>query len=418
MLDHFHPTMEHPERPERISAIISKLEKDNVLAAMTEVPAVEAEKDDLVRVHAPEHVEWVANIPSLSERETRAAMRQLDSIYLNPYSHLAASVAAGSVTSITRAVARGELKAGLAVVRPPGHHAEPPEPSGFCFYNNVGVAAGAVLADGTASRILVIDWDVHHGNGTQKMFEDSDQVLYLSIHRYDNGRFYPGNTYGSGDSIGSGQGEGYSVNVGWNVNEFRPPPVVFSFDFNAPDGADGGEEEGEEEEEEEEPEVGTAPGDAEYVAVFEDLVLPIARAYRPDLIIVSAGFDAGKGDPLGGCAVSPPCYAYMTQALQEVGAACGAGVVVVLEGGYNLETISNSMSACAQALVGQWDGTGVNQDNLSVHSSATTLISTLKQGPLSQFWPTLSSTSITSSTSTSTSTSPPPSTSTSPSNPL
>jgi len=158
-------------------------------------------------------------------------------------------------------------------------------------------------------KVLIVDWDVHHGNGTQRVFEEDPSVLYFSVHRHDNGRFYPATDYGFYESAGTGEGEGYSINLPW------------------PRGG---------------------AGDPENILAWRRLLMPIARDFDPGLVIISAGFDAAKGDPLGGCLISPPAYNHLTSELQSL---AGGKVVVALEGGYNLDSISKSMAACGKALL-------------------------------------------------------------------
>uniref|UniRef100_A0A803W8L6 Histone deacetylase n=1 Tax=Ficedula albicollis TaxID=59894 RepID=A0A803W8L6_FICAL len=236
-----------------------------------------------------------------------------DTIWNELHSSNAARWAAGSVTELAFKVATRELKNGFAVVRPPGHHADPSTAMGFCFFNSVAVAARQLQQKGKLSKILIVDWDVHHGNGTQQIFYRDPEVLYISLHRHDDGNFFPGS--GAADEVGAGPGEGFNVNVAWAGG--LDPPM----------------------------------GDPEYLAAFRTVVMPIAREFCPDLVLVSAGFDAAEGHPppLGGYRVSAKCFGYMTKQLMSL---AGGAVVLALEGGHDLTAICDASEACVAALLG------------------------------------------------------------------
>ncbi|KAF9977997.1 Histone deacetylase [Actinomortierella ambigua] len=234
----------------------------------------------------------------------------------NPYySPMAARVAAGSLIALVDQVVTGRCKNGFAIIRPPGHHAEEDEAMGFCFYNNVGVAVNLTLQRYplTIQKILIIDWDVHHGNGTQQIFYDNPNVLYISLHRWDNGHFYP--FTGAPDECGEEGGEGQNVNIAWS-----------SYGR------------------------GQAMGDVEYIAAFWYVLLPIARQFGPDLVMVSAGFDAADGhaNNIGGYTVSPQGFAIMTRLVQTL---AGGRVILSLEGGYEFEPLATSAAACLEELL-------------------------------------------------------------------
>ncbi len=234
-------------------------------------------------------------------------------------------------------MARGELRNGYALIRPPGHHAEREEAMGFCYFNAVAIAAkqlllmppannpkdspapsssilgGAAPAGNPVKRILILDWAIHHGNGTQKEFYDDPRVLYLSMHRHDHGNFYPGT--GGPVECGSGSGLGFNINVAWAGG--LDPPM----------------------------------GDAEYLAAFRGVVMPVARAFDPDIVLVSCGFDAAAGHPhpIGGYTVSTACFAYMTLQLRQL---ARGKVVLALEGGFNLDVLAEASEQCVRALLG------------------------------------------------------------------
>ncbi|XP_031735552.1 histone deacetylase 6-like, partial [Anarrhichthys ocellatus] len=205
-----------------------------------------------------------------------------------------------------------QVSNGVAIVRPPGHHAERDSPCGFCFFNTAALAArhAQEISHDAPLRVLILDWDVHHGNGTQHMFEDDDSVLYISLHRYDNGTFFPSSEDAAPDRVGVSKGAGFNVNVAWS---------------------------------------GGRMGDSDYLAAFHSVVMPIATEFNPGLVLVSAGFDAARGDPLGGYHVTPEGYAHLTHLLMSL---AGGRILLILEGGYNLSSISDSMAMCTSVLLG------------------------------------------------------------------
>jgi histone deacetylase 6 len=235
---------------------------------------------------------------------------RLDSIYFNHSTFECATLAAGGAIEACKAVVQGAVRNAIAIIRPPGHHAESDSPSGFCIFNNVPIAA-RVCQDAypdVCRKVLILDWDVHHGNGIQHAFYDDPNVLYISLHVFRGGHFYPNLPDGNLDYTGEGRGEGKNVNIPW---------------------ADHG------------------MGDAEYIYAFQQIVMPIATEFNPDLVIVSAGFDAAEGDLLGGCFVTPACYGHMTHIMSLA----KGKIVVCLEGGYNLRSIARSALAVTRVLM-------------------------------------------------------------------
>ncbi|EJD05919.1 histone deacetylase clr3 [Fomitiporia mediterranea MF3/22] len=303
---------DHPEQPARIAGIYMRLRNFGCLLRMKHIPIRPVRKMEAMLVHSEDHWEKVQMIARMDSEQIAMseAYYEFLSLYVCPSTTMAAQLSCGGVIEAALAVARGELEKSFAIVRPPGHHAEPEEHMGFCFFNNVAVAARVVQQLTPLKRILILDWDVHQGNGTQRAFNDDPSVLYISIHRYENGIFYPGGPFGGLDSCGEGAGEGTSVNIPW-------------------------------------PEAGM--GDAEYIHAFTRIVIPIAMQFAPELVIISAGFDAADGDDLGECHVTPAGYAMMTHMLSSL---AGGKLVVALEGGYNVESISNSALAVTRVLLG------------------------------------------------------------------
>ncbi|XP_010506955.1 PREDICTED: histone deacetylase 15 [Camelina sativa] len=293
----------HPERPDRLRAIAASLATAGVFPGRClPINAREITKQELQMVHTSEHVDAVDTTSQLLYSYFTS------DTYANEYSARAARLAAGLCADLATEIFSGRVKNGFALVRPPGHHAGIRHAMGFCLHNNAAVAALVAQAAG-AKKVLIVDWDVHHGNGTQEIFEQNKSVLYISLHRHEGGNFYPGT--GAADEVGTNGGEGYCVNVPWSC---------------------GG------------------VGDNDYIFAFQHVVLPIASAFSPDFVIISAGFDAARGDPLGCCDVTPAGYSRMTQMLGDL---CGGKMLVILEGGYNLRSISSSATAVIKVLLGE-----------------------------------------------------------------
>ena len=294
-----HDTGAHPENADRIRAIEARL--DEVGWRGLEVrEAPPATREQLERVHPSSHI---AAIEEISERG--GGQIDLDTVASSDSFEAALRAAGGAAAAGADLVGNGQRFA-FCGLRPPGHHAERARAMGFCLFNNVAVAATHVLAETEAERVMVIDWDVHHGNGTQDVFYDSDRVLYMSIHQSP---LYPGT--GHPDETGVGAGEGYTVNL----------PV--------PPGA----------------------GPDEFVGLIQTVVVPIARRFEPDLLAVSAGFDAHREDPLAECMLDERAYSDMAASLRDLAEELGVGVLVCLEGGYALEALARSVDATIAAFM-------------------------------------------------------------------
>uniref|UniRef100_A0A3Q3E141 histone deacetylase n=1 Tax=Labrus bergylta TaxID=56723 RepID=A0A3Q3E141_9LABR len=306
-------TNSHPEHAGRIQSIWSRLQETGLRSQCECIRGRKATLEELQTVHSEAHVLLYGTNPlrqkldcSITPMFVRLPCGGVgvdsDTIWNEVHSSSAARLAVGSVVELVFKVATGELKNGFAVVRPPGHHAEESTPMGFCYFNSVAIAAKLLQQRLSVNRILIVDWDVHHGNGTQQAFYDDPNVLYLSIHRYDDGNFFPGS--GAPDEVGSGPGVGFNVNVAFTGG--LDPPM----------------------------------SDVEYLAAFRSVVMPIANEFAPDIVLVSSGFDAVEGHPppLGGYTLTSKCFGYLTRQLMTL---AGGRVVLALEG------------ACVAALLGQ-----------------------------------------------------------------
>ncbi|MCH8345196.1 MAG: histone deacetylase [Planctomycetes bacterium] len=290
----------HPERPDRLRAICEKLKRSPIPNVRWATPQPAA-REVIEQVHKPAYVD------RLEALRGRTAALDADTA-VSPGSIPAAYLAAGAAIEAVSAVVTGPAKRAFALVRPPGHHAEADRGMGFCLFNNVAIAAAHARAALGCARIVIVDWDVHHGNGTQHIFGARQDVMFFSTHRYP---FYPGT--GSVDEVGTDQGAGFTVNV--------PLPAGF--------------------------------GDGEYHAIFCELLVPIADAFAPDLILVSAGFDAHRQDPLGGMAVTEDGFAALCATVCDLAHRHAQGrLVLVLEGGYDLPALADSVHACIGVLGG------------------------------------------------------------------
>jgi acetoin utilization deacetylase AcuC-like enzyme len=289
----------HPERPDRIRALELEMARHDWFGAVRlEAPSIERSQ-----LHAVHPERYVAAIEALCaggggfvDADTAAVRSTWE----------AALRAAGGAVALVDGLLEGRAGAGVSALRPPGHHAEPERAMGFCFFGNVAVAARRATAAHGLERVLILDWDVHHGNGTEAAFAASSDVLFVSIHEWP---LYPGT--GPASYMGSGPGKGFTVNL--------PVP--------------------------------SGTGDAGYLSLVAEVVVPLADAWEPQLVLVSAGFDAHHDDPLASCLVTEAGFAAMTASLRAVCGRLGAPLGLVLEGGYDLGALSRSMAALMPVLV-------------------------------------------------------------------
>ncbi|XP_073928269.1 histone deacetylase 4 isoform X9 [Castor canadensis] len=323
-------TNSHPEHAGRIQSIWSRLQETGLRGKCECIRGRKATLEELQTVHSEAHTLLYGTNPlnrqKLDSKKLLGSLTSVfvrlpcggvgvdsDTIWNEVHSSGAARLAVGCVVELVFKVATGELKNGFAVVRPPGHHAEESTPMGFCYFNSVAVAAKLLQQRLNVSKILIVDWDVHHGNGTQQAFYSDPNVLYMSLHRYDDGNFFPGS--GAPDEVGTGPGVGFNVNMAFTGG--LDPPM----------------------------------GDTEYLAAFRMVVMPIANEFAPDMVLVSSGFDAVEGHPtpLGGYNLSAKCFGYLTKQLMGL---AGGRIVLALEGGHDLTAICDASEACVSALLG------------------------------------------------------------------
>jgi acetoin utilization deacetylase AcuC-like enzyme len=296
-----HDTGAHPESIKRLQGIEEVFHRPELEPHLQRIFPRAAEVAELCEIHERGYVLQV-------QKACAGGIHALDpDTIISPESYEEARLAAGGVLAAMDAVVSGEVKNAFCAVRPPGHHAERDRAMGFCLFNNVAVAARYAQKKHNLQKVLIVDWDVHHGNGTQNSFYEDASVFYFSIHQYPH---YPGT--GTQDQSGKGAGKGFTMNI--------PFPV--------------------------------GCGDEEYREIFERILIPEADRFAPDLILISAGFDAHKDDPLAGIQVTAKGFGYMTEALARLADRhCGGRLVSMLEGGYNISALKNSVKSHLSALI-------------------------------------------------------------------
>ncbi len=296
-LDH-KPGDFHVESPMRLEVIYDMLDEEP--GAYIEIPARPARDEEIARIHTARHIKLIRD----TEGKERVALDE--DTETSPGSARAAFLAAGGFIEALGTVMRGDVGNAFALVRPPGHHAEADRAMGFCLFNSAAVGACSLIEDHGLKRILIVDWDLHHGNGTQKSFYATDKVFYFSTHQFP---LYPGS--GHWREIGQGPGEGYTLNV----------PL------------------------------GAGKGDADYLHIYRTILKPAALIYKPEFIIVSAGFDIYGGDPLGGMEVTADGFGALTAELMDIAReCCGGRLALVLEGGYNGKGLKEGVRAVLRQL--------------------------------------------------------------------
>ena len=290
----------HIEVPRRLETIYNMLDSNELQDMLMVIPPRLASLEEIETVHAPEYIEKILDTAG-------EPLRYLDpDTVTSELSCQAAFLAAGGVLEAVKRVVTGELDTAFALIRPPGHHAEKERQMGFCIFNNVAIAAEFARRQLGLKKILIVDWDVHHPNGTQHIFEKSNGVLLFSTHRFP---FFPGT--GDIDEIGHDEGEGFTINV----------PLPMHRD------------------------------DSDFCLIYKKLLLPVALEFQPQLVLISAGFDTHYDDPIGGMRVTENGYAYLTDTVLEIAqATCGGKAVFVLEGGYDLGALRKSTKAVLETM--------------------------------------------------------------------
>ncbi|MFH1639418.1 MAG: histone deacetylase [Chloroflexota bacterium] len=297
-----HDTGLHPENGRRLKSVLAHIDRSDIKGRLTFLAPVPATEDELMLVHRRAHILHIRQVA-----EEGGGYLDADTV-MSPASYEVARAAAGGAMCATGAVLKGEVSSAFALVRPPGHHALPDRAMGFCLFNNIAIATRWALEKGRLERIAVIDFDVHHGNGTQEIFYDNPQVLYVSTHQYP---CYPGT--GRMDETGSGEAVGANVNI--------PLPA------------------------------GT--GDDEYYRVYDEIVTPVVRRFRPELIMVSAGYDAHWADHLAMISLTVTGFAGIVRRIKQLaGDLCGGKVVLILEGGYHPVALAESVKATLDIMMG------------------------------------------------------------------
>ncbi|KAM7285946.1 histone deacetylase 6 [Ixodes scapularis] len=300
----------NPEKPQRLEVTHRLLTSRGLVDRSLVLEPRFATDDEIALVHTDEHIARIRATDGLPLEEVTVANYRISKISLiGPDTNKCARLSTGCLLQVVDAVLTGKSRNGVALIRPPGHHSSSNEATGFCMFNNVAVAAKYAIREHGLKRILIFDWDIHHGNGTQTVFYKDASVLYVSLHRYSM-KIFPRTEIADATFIGDGDGKGYNINIPWT----KP-----------------------------------AMTDADYLTAMHQLILPVAYEFNPELVIISAGFDSAKGDLLGDCCVTPAGYQHMTSLLRNL---AGGKLILQLEGGYNVDVVAECMAACMATLLG------------------------------------------------------------------
>ncbi|NXB93137.1 HDA10 deacetylase, partial [Vidua chalybeata] len=301
------------EVPERLSSSYEQLRSYRLLERCVPLPAREGSEEEILLVHRSEileHLEVAKSTQTMNEEELKRVSENYDAFFFHPSTYRCARLAVGAALQLVDAVMAGKVHNGMALVRPPGHHSQRNAANGFCLFNNVAIAAEYAKLKYGLQRILIVDWDVHHGQGTQYIFEEDPSVLYFSWHRYEHQEFWPSLKESDYDAVGLGKGKGFNINLPWNK---------------------------------------VGMGNSDYLAAFFHVLLPMAFEFDPELVIVSSGYDSGIGDPEGQMNATPEVFAHLTHFLMQL---ANGKLCVILEGGYHLKSLGESVCMTVKTLLG------------------------------------------------------------------
>ncbi|NXO77706.1 HDA10 deacetylase, partial [Sitta europaea] len=298
------------EVPERLSSSYEQLRSYHLVERCVHVPVREGSEEEILLVHSLEHLEVAKSTQTMNEEELKRVSENYDAFFFHPSTYRCARLAVGASLQLVDAVMSGEVRNGMALVRPPGHHSQRNTANGFCLFNNVAIAAEYAKLKYGLQRILIVDWDVHHGQGTQYIFEEDPSVLYFSWHRYEHQEFWPSLKESDYDAVGLGKGKGFNINLPWNK---------------------------------------VGMGNSDYLAAFFHVLLPMAFEFDPKLVIVSSGYDSGIGDPEGQMNATPEVFAHLTHFLMQL---ANGKLCVILEGGYHLKSLGESVCMTVKTLLG------------------------------------------------------------------
>ncbi|KAJ8374134.1 hypothetical protein SKAU_G00047140 [Synaphobranchus kaupii] len=298
------------EVPERLTVSHAALQQQGLAQRCVTLPVRQATEEDILLAHSEEYLEAVKKTPFMTLEEMMTFTQQYGDVYFHPNIYHCAKLAIGATLQLVDSVMTGQVRNGMALVRPPGHHSQRSEANGFCIFNNVAIAALYAQKRYNIKRVLIVDWDVHHGQGLQYCFEEDPNVLYFSWHRYEHQRFWPNLRDSDYDCVGKGKGAGFNINLPWNK---------------------------------------VGMDNKDYLAAFFHVLLPVAYEFCPELVLVSAGFDSAIGDPEGLMNATPDVFAHLTHLLMPL---AGGKLCAVLEGGYNLTSLAQSVCQTVQTLLG------------------------------------------------------------------